>query len=917
MPRDFVSLLSEDRPGRLYFGGVRMVLLDIESAFWTMRRQIEALVGQPLSSSVLQQAGARGGASFARSFVQQPTLADQSRAFRECVAAYQAAGFGRFEIDHLEWPIGRLLIRASDTVEAWMVQQHEHQADAPVCAYTAGVLVGFVHAVSGRRDVVCIEQRCQAQGADACVFELLPAATAGDSSAATFDPDPSVARHFNLLELVFDRMPMGIIVLDRSLRVRRFNPTWADFVVRHSPLTADQVRPGVSFFDLTPGTESQIMPIFERVLAGETIRQEAFQLELGGMRSCWNAVYAPLVEYEQVVGIVHVITDVTEQVRAEIELRQHRDHLEELVQERTAELYAANERLQREIAERQQTEDQLRSAHAELEKRSRQLSTLLDVSRHVTSTLEMEPLLNVILDQLQMVVEYTGATVFALEGDMLRILVHRGPVSPDELIGLRFPLKQARINEEVVRLQEPVIIADVLDDTPLAYAFQATAGPRLRTTFRYIRSWLGVPLSSKERVMGLLTLDHSEPNVYTAAQAALVLAFAQQAAVALENARLYDETRQRADETRTLLAVQQALTSRLDAEAVLQMIADEARRLTGTLFSTVFLLEGDELRVSILSGESGPGLFVGYRMPVKGSATGLAVLSGQPVCVEDAMHDQRVNRDVVTRAALRSLLAAPLLLGDRKIGAISVGNKRVDMFNAHDEWVLTMLASGAVIALENARLYAQSQQSAAMEERQRLARELHDAVTQTLFSASLIAEVLPRLWERQPDETRRRLEELRQLTRGALAEMRTLLLELRPTALVEARPGDLLRQLGEAITGRSRLPIAVFVEGDAVLPPDVQVGIYRIAQEALNNVVKHARASNVSVRLVFQPDAVVLTVEDDGCGFDLDHVAAGHLGLGIMRERAAAIGAILQIDSRPGSGTRLSMVWGHTSAPQT
>ena len=133
---------------------------------------------------------------------------------------------------------------------------------------------------------------------------------------------------------------------------------------------------------------------------------------------------------------------------------------------------------------------------------------------------------------------------------------------------------------------------------------------------------------------------------------------------------------------------------------------------------------------------------------------------------------------------------------------------RLNAFDDLDLFTAQTLADQLAIAIENAHLYEQAQELATVQERQRLARDLHDAVSQTLFSASLIAEVLPRLWERNPDEGRKRLEEIRQLTRGALAEMRTLLLELSPAALVDADLGDLLRQLAESITGRARIPVS-------------------------------------------------------------------------------------------------------------
>jgi signal transduction histidine kinase len=193
-------------------------------------------------------------------------------------------------------------------------------------------------------------------------------------------------------------------------------------------------------------------------------------------------------------------------------------------------------------------------------------------------------------------------------------------------------------------------------------------------------------------------------------------------------------------------------------------------------------------------------------------------------------------------------------------------------------------------------------------------------VTQTLFSASLIADVLPRIWERDPDAGWSRLEEVRQLTRGALAEMRTLLLELRPTALVEAEMDELLRQLAEATTGRARVPVAVEVVGECSLPPDVKVALYRIAQEALNNVAKHAGASQATVSLrcetLTPPDRgrsgkvrVELCISDDGRGFDPNCVPPDHLGLGIMRERVEAVGATLSVKSEIGRGTEVKAVW--------
>ncbi len=194
-------------------------------------------------------------------------------------------------------------------------------------------------------------------------------------------------------------------------------------------------------------------------------------------------------------------------------------------------------------------------------------------------------------------------------------------------------------------------------------------------------------------------------------------------------------------------------------------------------------------------------------------------------------------------------------------------------------------------------------------DRTRLARDLHDAVTQTLFSASLTAEVLPDLWEMDVEEAKRSTEELRQLTRGALAEMRTLLLELRPATLTQTRLSDLIKQLCEAFIGRSRLPITLNIQGDCPLPPEVQIAIYRIAQESLNNVFKYARATQVDVNLYISCASVHFATCDNGIGFDMSTSKPTSLGMRIMRERAEAIGAEYQITSQPGKGTCVEVNW--------
>lgn len=283
----------------------------------------------------------------------------------------------------------------------------------------------------------------------------------------------------------------------------------------------------------------------------------------------------------------------------------------------------------------------------------------------------------------------------------------------------------------------------------------------------------------------------------------------------------------------------------------------------------------------------------------------------------DIVHEQMpapAGPQVAEDNTYQALLTVPLMVKGETYGNLILYYLELRRFSSEEIELATMVGDQTALAIENARLRTQIERTAIAAERSRIARDLHDSVTQTLFSASLIAEVLPRLWHRNPEETERRLEELRQLTRGALAEMRTLLLELRPATLIEVDFRELLRQLAEAITGRSRVPVTLEIEGDCLLPPDVKIAFYHIAQEALNNVSKHARASQATVSLYLSPRYFRLSVVDDGAGFVIDQVTPEHLGLSIMHERAEAIHARLSLHSELNAGTQVTVEWQETES---
>jgi two-component system nitrate/nitrite sensor histidine kinase NarX len=251
----------------------------------------------------------------------------------------------------------------------------------------------------------------------------------------------------------------------------------------------------------------------------------------------------------------------------------------------------------------------------------------------------------------------------------------------------------------------------------------------------------------------------------------------------------------------------------------------------------------------------------------------------------------------------------PLAVKGRLIGGLCLGETRQNYFTTHHADLALSVANQAAIAMINADLYRHAQTLAVLEERQRLARDLHDAVNQSIFSAGLIAEVLPRLWERDQAGARQSLEDLRRLLRSVQAEMRALLAELRPSTLTDSNLRDLLRLLGNAFSGRTNIPVKVTATGECPLPTDVHIAFYRVCQEALNNIAKHAKASQVQISLK-QTDAIIeMGIHDDGQGFDPKQAAPGHYGLIMIRERAEAVGARFSVISQPGHGTEIIIRW--------
>ncbi len=299
------------------------------------------------------------------------------------------------------------------------------------------------------------------------------------------------------------------------------------------------------------------------------------------------------------------------------------------------------------------------------------------------------------------------------------------------------------------------------------------------------------------------------------------------------------------------------------------------------------------------------------RQPLEGATAGLAAREGKPVIRQVAEYKPGRLKDLVSAEGIRIVISTPLLFKGKTVGAMDLGATRPWVATPESLSLLTAIGHQVGIAVENARLYEQSQQLAVVQERNRLARDLHDSVTQALYGVTLCAEAAARhLSSENPDTNMaaRHLCEIKETTQSALREMRLLIFELRPPIVNRKGLAIALQARLDAVERRFGLDAQFIGDAKGSLAPEIEEGLYRIAQEALNNVLKHACASKVTVRLVRNGDSVCLEIADDGVGFSPE-VARKHGGFGLrsMEERAAQVGATLHIESGPGQGTRIKM----------
>lgn len=474
---------------------------------------------------------------------------------------------------------------------------------------------------------------------------------------------------------------------------------------------------------------------------------------------------------------------------------------------------------------------------------------------------------------------------------------------------LKMPGTRCDLDALVIPHKDAVIVENVETSQHL------DATKRLFYRQRNMQAFIVTPVMLGDRLLGTLTFScASRPRLFVPRQERLMRAVAGLVAGAIERGRLFAEARQARAAAEALHDIASVLNSTLDLDEVLEHILSTVGRVVSYDMAVMMMIEDDLTRTVGFRGEESAQAANVLRnlqfSVIENPYFRRIMQTHEPVIVIDTENDPLwvVIPDV---SDYRSFVSVPIMFEHEVIGFLNLESKQPSFYSHAHAHRLQAFAHHASTAVQNARYYQQAQSVAVMQERQRIARELHDSVSQTLFSARTLAELLPRMHTTNPQKAEGYMRELEQLTRTAMAEMRTLLIELRPEALLQTELGVLIQQLCDTLEGNAQVPVVFNAASKVILPPEQQVVFYRIAQEAMNNIIKHAQATSVTVKLEIYDDTIELSIRDDGQGFILDQIPANHFGIKIMQERADSVDASLEIITAPHQGTQIVLRGAH------
>jgi signal transduction histidine kinase len=558
------------------------------------------------------------------------------------------------------------------------------------------------------------------------------------------------------------------------------------------------------------------------------------------------------------------------------------------------------------------------------------LAALIQAGTVVASGLDLDAVLARLLDLARALTgaRYAAVGVLNSSGSRIERFVTAG-LSEAERAAIGAPPVGVGILGALITDPRPLRLADLAAD-PRASGFPAGHPP--------MRSFLGVPVVAGGAVFGNLYMTDKGDGDFTGEDERLIVTLAAQAGVAVENARLYEQAR---DRTRELEEAVRELSSIHDiADAVLAgdpredtlgLVAERARAAVGC--SQVYIaLPGADLGTLTIVAAAGAGTdrLVGIELPAGASKIGTAIRARRSVIIEDLGADPDAHQPTVALLGIRSQVIVPLVHRSQALGAITAGDEREGrVLTADDRRILETYATRAVLAIVIARVLSAERERLEAEgrlraselreagrretlrrvvdaqehERRRIARELHDetgqALTSVLLGLRLIEEVSP--------DVRASVSELRETITSAIQELRALAVDLRPKALDDFGLGAAIERLADTYSRRTGIAVDVHVAGlTDRLPEDIETALYRIIQESLTNVAKHAGAATASVTVHRRPRVVSTVIEDDGAGFDPAAVTEG-LGLTSMRERAELVSGTVRVESRPGGGTTIAV----------
>jgi two-component system, NarL family, sensor histidine kinase DevS len=521
----------------------------------------------------------------------------------------------------------------------------------------------------------------------------------------------------------------------------------------------------------------------------------------------------------------------------------------------------------------------------------------------VTSELSLDALLQRLVEAAAELTEarYAALGVIAPSGMELEQFITHG-VDDDQRAEIGALPRGRGILGVLIRDAKPLRLHDLAED-PRSVGFPPAHPP--------MRTFLGVPIVLRGVAYGNLYLtEKRDGEDFTDEDEELVRLLAGQAAVAIENARLYEASTRWSRQLQSLQEVGNALATETDIEQLLDLVVRRLRDLLEARVVALVLPTGtDELRFAAVAGEGAEEL-LGTRISRSASKSGKVLERRRSERIDSVLDDPEVHQEISRQLSARTGMWVPLVARDQAIGVLEIHDKDgADPRFDHDDFRLAeTFAARAAVAVELSQRVARDAVRRVVQaqelERQRLARELHDETGQALTSILLGLKPLEEALDDHP--ARAALADLREQVVSALQDVRRLAVELRPAVLDDFGLVPALERLTHAFAEQSDVRVDFHSAlGARRLPAEVETTLYRVVQESLTNIVKHANAHNVSVSIAPRESTVAAVIEDDGAGFDRRTVRDEGVGLLGMRERLSLVDGRLEIESRPGAGTTI------------